>query len=217
MGVVILTGFSCTGKSTFVNTLQGDPALSHVQFVDTDQLIAASAGGHIYDIFLNHVQGANRQAAEAFIENEELKFLQTFQPAQHCIIAAGPILPTRSPDFANFLARTHATCVWLSISPVTATQRLLNRQSTLAANNPNVASHAAFGSWNAPHLMEFDPLQGVYVQRSPANQLASTSTILGNFENVYQHFGGGRPNRYFVELAPRRQAAEARIRSIALR
>ncbi|NJL70995.1 MAG: AAA family ATPase [Candidatus Competibacteraceae bacterium] len=217
MGVVVLTGFSCTGKSTFVNTLQADPALAHVQFVDTDQLIAQSAGGHIYQVFLNHVQGANRQAALAFIEKEELGFLQNFQPQKHCVIAAGPILPTRSPDFANFLARTNATCVWLSISAATAVQRLLSRQNTLAGSNPKVAAHKAFGSWNAPHLMEFDPVQGIYVPRSSADQLASASTILSNCERVYQGFAGGRAHRHFVEDEDRKKAAEARIRSLALK
>lgn len=212
----MLTGFSCTGKSTFVNNLQGDPALTHVQFADTDQMIAANAGGHIYNIFLNNVQGANRQAAELFIATQELQFLQTFQPQQHCIIAAGPILPTRHPDFANFIARTNATCVWLSISPATAVQRLLNRQTTLAANQPALAAHPAFGSWNAPHLMEFDAAHGVYVSRQPADQLAATTTVLNNFETAYQHFAGGRPHRYFVELPHRMQAAEARIRALAL-
>lgn len=217
MGVVVLTGFSCTGKSTFVTNLQSDAALQHVEFVDTDQIIAASAGGHIYDIFLNHVQGANRQAANDFIESEELNFLQTFKPRQHCVIAAGPILPTRRPDFADFLARTNATCVWLSISPKEAVRRLLNRQHTLATNSQEVAAHNAFGSWNAPHLMEFDTAQGVYVPRSPAAQLASTSTILSDFENVYELFAGGRSNRYFIEEPRRTQAAEGLIRKLALR
>jgi shikimate kinase len=217
MGVVVLTGFSCTGKSTFVRNLQSEKQLEHVEFVDTDQIIAGSAGGHIYNIFLTHVQGANRQGANDFIESEELNFLRTFQPKKHCVIAAGPILPTRAPDFANFLTRTNAKCVWLSISPAEAVKRLLNRQLTLATDSQDVAAHKAFGSWNAPHLMEFDTAQGVYVQRSPADQLASTTTILSNFENVYEQFAGGRSNRYFIEKERRRLAAQDLIRKLALK
>lgn len=218
MGVVVLIGFSCTGKSTMVNDLREDANFNGVEFVDTDQLIAAEAGGNIFRVFLNRVEGDNRRPALDFIEAQENAFLSDFSPQANCVIAAGPSIPNRTL-FGNFISRTNATCIWLSISGQTAAARLVARQERIANDNPEMATNPNFGSWNFPHLVSFDADQGRYIPIANERQrIEATQFLLTNvFEPVYEGFGGGRSQRFFVELPERRDQALVRLRTEALR
>lgn len=201
-----------------VNDLRREPALANsVEFVDTDRRIADSHGGNIFRIFLDLVNGANRQGADQFIAQQELEFLNTFQPTANCIIAAGPVLATRLEPFAEFVERTNATCIWLTISAQTAASRLLDRQNRIAQDS-TVANHPNFGSWNFPHLTSFNADQQRYVLvPNEADRISATDLLLrDHFEPCYRRFAL-RGISHFVENDGRRQAAISAIRLAALR
>lgn len=213
MRVVVLIGFSCTGKSTAVKKLQEDRAFEHVKFVDTDKLIAHEYDNHIYKLFLSLVIGEDRSAADRYITAQEESFLRDFKPEGTTIIAAGPILPTRRPLFDEFVKRTDAKCLWLSITPKMAAERLVKRQSELAEREPEAAQHANFGSWNVPHLATFDNQLQKYVLRDDEQEREGrTAELVQRFEKIYREFAP--TDKYFVELPKRQEELVARLKGL---
>lgn len=214
MGVVVIVGFSCTGKSTMLRNFEEDPDCKSIQLEDTDKRISQSAGGNIYKIFLQNT----KSEADKIIAEQELDFLAKFEPREEgCIIAAGPILPTRVEAFDAFVKRTDARCIWLSISAAYAEEQLVARQNRIAAEDAELAKHENFGSWNEPHLMHHDAQKNCYTIIADKDaRVAATEKLLRQFESRYSDLAGGRTKKYFVELPERRNKAQEKIKQLAL-
>jgi shikimate kinase len=211
MAVLVLIGFSCTGKSTTADRIIHTAGFEHVQKADTDEHIAHPYEG-IFDVYMQLSEGLDRREADKHIMNGEIGFLQNFEPEEHSIIAAGPIIPRREPHFSEFLKRTNAKCISLSISGKTATTRLLNRQTDLATERPDLAVKANFGCWNWPHLMKYDESTTRYslIENSDTREQLTTELLEG-FKKTYAKVTSAN---YFVEDDKRRADLDERIKSM---
>ncbi len=155
MSTVILIGFSCAGKSTLrkglTRWMRVQSIERKIEFVDTDDQIAGEEDA-IYRLFITRVRkNGDRTEAIQFIEDQENTFLRTFTSASpDCIIAAGPLLPLRT-EWPEFLKRTQAKCVWLTITPERAYKELRARQESLGnkmIDGKKLSQHWQYGCWN---------------------------------------------------------------------
>lgn len=211
MGVVVIVGFSCTGKSTLVKKLQDDSDCIDIEFVDTDYEIAKNAGGHIYNLFIER----GHQGAIEFVNDQEKQFLTDFTPSRKCVIAAGPLIPRRA-EFGDFLTRVNGTCIWLTIRAEEAAERLVARQERIGKENPQLLSHPNFGSWNWPHLTERNEETLFYsLIADKEKRTTNTNLVIADFENSY-NYHAGRNNRYYVGRPERLALAVQTIKHRAL-
>ena len=148
MTTVLLLGCSGAGKSTIlreVERLVEAGEWPNVECLDSDREIAHPDGGHIYNIHFQH----GRLAATHVIATRERGFLQSL-PRTNVprIIAAGPALVSREPEFGEFAARVMPACIYLEQTPESVLEALKRRRERHAIE-PEVAQHRWFGSWDA--------------------------------------------------------------------
>src|SRR4051812_11038544 len=89
---IVLMGFSCAGKSTILR--EASLRWPAVRTIDSDEHIAESFGGHIYNTFLEF----GRERALDLIEAGERNLLNSLMDEESPrLLAAGPALPSRDP------------------------------------------------------------------------------------------------------------------------
>jgi shikimate kinase len=166
MPTVVLLGFSCSGKSTVVEQTT-KKQLNTVESKDSDEWVAEPYGGHIYDIFF----GLGRQEALRVIERREREFLLSFTPSTtRCLIAAGPAVPSRDPEWQSFVARVQPEFLYLELTPDEALTRLRKRRRH-HSEDPRLANQLGFGSWDEGVLTR--ETDGVWRDVSDAEALAN--------------------------------------------
>jgi shikimate kinase len=158
---VVLVGFSCSGKSSLIDEVREWD--DDVELLDSDKEVAkgyVAKGydneGHIFQMFLD----LDRLDALNVIKRREREFLDqlpttTTKPR---LIAAGPALPSRDPEWTNFKERVGPSFIYLEITPQQALERLRKRRERHQATLPDdVVNHERFGSWDQHVTTELAP------------------------------------------------------------
>lgn len=178
MTCVVLLGFSTTGKSTILQSLQKVHG-GAIETVDSDQRISADFDGHIYNIFLRCRNGADTTPAIRLIEQGERRFLGEVNPGKKpLLMAAGLFLPTREPEWRQFLERVHPVCFYLQKEPEDVLQGLRQRRIH-HSENPELAHNSGFGCWDQDVTTEYR--DGKWAPIEDDNRA---------LENVRRHMGG---------------------------
>jgi shikimate kinase len=142
MRTIVLIGLSCVGKSTIAEMVK---SRIDVEVVDSDAIVSEPSGGNIYKIFLEH----GRKDALKIIESRERQFLRGFTPLtdRPCLVAAGPALVSREPEWSEFVERVQPQFVYLYQRPDQVLTGLRRRRSGHLEDG-SIAEHPNFGCWD---------------------------------------------------------------------
>jgi shikimate kinase len=137
--IVLITGFSTAGKSTFLREFSTD-----INCIDTDRKVADHFQcEHIYEVYMHH----GYEKAIKLIEQQENELLNwlIINQDRPTLIAAGPILMLRD-NWQRFNEARKPFIIHLSLTAKQAYEGLLYRKTEqkqkLNQDNPN------FGSWD---------------------------------------------------------------------
>lgn len=130
MATVVLLGFSTAGKSTIARELQRrHPS---IEVVDTDKLVAGGSDEHIYDVYLSLVRGRDRGPAIDYIQTKERSVVRDLQrtatPGRPRLVAAGPAVVSRDPEWAEYFAAIGPVCYCLEVTREEVYLGLLERR-----------------------------------------------------------------------------------------
>lgn len=183
MKCVVLLGFSTTGKSTILRHFREHHGEA-LETLDSDTQISQPDGGHIYNIFLRYRQGGSTAAAISTIENRERELLRTVMPTTNqMLIASGPSLPIRQPDWRYFLDRVCPVCFYLDKEPEDVLDGLLWRR-TQHLKDTALASNPGFGCWDQGVTTEYSDGRWVELDRDRA--LANVRSIMSCMVQIYR-------------------------------
>lgn len=174
MKCVVLLGFSTTGKSSILGDFReqlGDV----VDTLDSDQQVSEQDGGHIYNVYLRFRDGYNTDPSIHEIERREREFLRTFEPvAKPLLLASGPFLPIREPEWSAFVEQVRPVFFYLQKNPEEVLKGLLVRRAR-HQENPDLASDPGFGCWDQGITTEFRDGRWVLIDRAVALQNIRTN------------------------------------------
>jgi hypothetical protein len=183
MKCVVLLGFSTTGKTSILRDFRechGDG----LDTLDSDELISQPDGGHIYNVFLRFRKGSSTAKAISIIEDREHEFLRTAGPrAKPMLLASGPFLPVRQPEWSNFLTRVRPACFYLQKDPADVLDGLLKRRAK-HMQNVKLASNIGFGCWDQDVTTEYR--KGRWVELDRHRMLANVSNNMAGMVRIYQ-------------------------------
>lgn len=162
MGIVIIVGCSTAGKSSALRRFQerfGDT----YKLLDTDAQISSAYGNDLYNMYLALAADGDTSAALKFQELEERRLLASLMREPYsCLIAAGPYVPTREPEWGMLLRRLKPTCFYFQMEEEDIHRGLLQRR--FRQRKKGLDSLAAFGCWDKDTTMRYDSATGRYVE-----------------------------------------------------
>lgn len=194
MGVVVLIGFSCAGKSRILEPLKeyiSEKGLPKPHEVDTDKKITELdyPGGGIYSVFLDKTVEDNTEPAIEYIvrrEKEVLKELLNLEsPA---IVAAGPLILQRQPEWKEFVSKHKPRIVWLRLNPRRTVLGLKHREGRYKDRSFNglpASTHSSFGSWNKNILNTYDSESKTWKSLDELKQIEATTSYMKYFAETY--------------------------------
>ena len=185
---VVLVGFSTTGKSTICKRFS-DRYSDVIETADSDQFVSADDGGHIYNVFLRLFNGWNSREGMKFIESREREFLRTIGPStKPMLIASGPFLPLRNPEWGQFRNRVSPVFVYLEKSPEGVLDGLLRRRS-VHLEDKKLSSSPGFGCWDDGVTTELSDGEWIEIPRDQAlkNVNGLMSMVVPRYESVASH------------------------------
>ena len=185
MATLVLIGFSCAGKTDDARAtvkLLKKQGIATAVVVDSDKWIAKHAGRtNVWDIHYRY----GRDEALRRIEAAERLFLNSRQPTDEVeVIAAGPFLPVREPEWSDFVARAQPSIAYLKVSATEATKRLLGRRRGMLKKSQH--KNASFGCWDEDVLTDF--IDGKWSESDPAVIEKRITTHLSRLDPVYERW-----------------------------
>jgi shikimate kinase len=126
-----LIGFMGTGKSS-VGRLVAD--LLRFTFLDTDELIVASAGKSITEIFA--------QQGEAAFRKLECKIVEELAGRTQTVISTGGGIPVNPANLASLKSHALIVCLWASPEKIWENVRNQNHRPLLQDTNPQAKIRA---------------------------------------------------------------------------
>lgn len=167
MKCVVLLGFSTTGKSSILSHFRKEDA-HHVDTLDSDQQISQSDDGHIYNVYLRYRNGSNTETAIRAIDRREREFLRTTRPTRMpLLLASGPFLPLREPEWSEFIAAVSPVFFYLQKNPEDVLNGLLERRKRQLAE-PELSNRPGFGCWDQGVTTNYQDGQWVEISRARA-------------------------------------------------
>lgn len=183
---VVLLGFSTTGKSSILTDFTQQYS-SLVECIDSDSEIAKPNGGHIYNIYFDYLEKHDTQKALQEIERREREFLTRTKPTDKpLLLASGPYLPTRTPQWDHFVAQANPVFIYLQKSAEDVTNGLFERRRR-QENHPTLFNRYGFGCWDQGVITNFE--------NNTWNKLADDESL----ENVRRNMDA--PVRLYEKLA----------------
>lgn len=183
MKCVVLLGFSTTGKSRILRDFRECDGQA-VDTLDSDEQISQQDGGHIYNVFLRFRDGSSTAASLRAIEAREREFLRAAGPAaKPMLLASGPFLPIRQPEWSDFLKRVRPACFYLEKDPPDVLDGLLERRAR-HLRDPGLASDPGFGCWDQGVTTEYR--NGGWVEVSRNQALANVRNNMAGMVQIYQ-------------------------------
>lgn len=187
--VIILFGFCTAGKSTILRVLKENLFKDGIDIkdIDTDKRISEKKyGGHIYNIYekLYENEGdgeKNIKVALDYIKNEEEKLLEKL--AIECseskipfIIAPGPFLVIRKPQWSDFCKTVNPVCYYLTLTPNEVYEGLINRRNKQLEFS-EISKSECFGCWDVGVTTHY--VNGKYEELPKKQALENISNNMG--------------------------------------
>jgi len=181
--LVILIGFSTTGKSHFLKEImKGYP--NEFSLHDSDKFASALFDCHIYNIYMK----LGRKAALEYIKNKEIEFIQCminqFEKPQ--LIAAGPALVSRL-GWKELVESRNPFIIHLDKSKDSIFEGLSDRRQDQKVKLDT--TNANFGSWDCDVLTKFE--NGEYVDVSRDVALRNIESHLSGLQQDYIKYRTG--------------------------
>jgi shikimate kinase len=194
MGVVVLIGFSCAGKSRILEPLREH--ISNKGFklpleIDTDAKITEQdyPDGGIYSVFLDKSVADNTQPAIDYIIRREKEVLAELLGMETpAIVAAGPLILQRQPEWGRFLAKHKPKIIWLRLNPTRTVAGLKDREARYRERSFNglpAAEHPGFGCWNKDILNTYDPTEKNWRPMPTEQQIEAATNYMKFFGHTY--------------------------------
>ncbi|MDR3615545.1 MAG: hypothetical protein P4L53_18440 [Candidatus Obscuribacterales bacterium] len=194
MGVAVLIGFSCAGKSWILEPLKEH--ISNKGFklpleVDTDAKITEHdyPDGGIYSVFLDKSVADNTQPAIDYIVQREKEVLsELLDMVTPAIVAAGPLILQRQPEWGSFLAKHKPKIFWLHLNPTRTIARLKDRENRYRERpfkGMPASEHSGFGCWNKDILNVYDPTEKSWSPMPDEKQIEAATNYMKFFGQNY--------------------------------
>jgi len=155
--VVILFGFCTAGKSRILSEFKErfDNDNIKIKDLDTDKEISGRKC-HIYNIYMSlyKKRGDGRENikdALDYIERKEKELLvdltyKCLESNMPYIIAPGPFLVTRNPEWSYFYKKVNPICYYLELTPEEVYDGLIKRRRRLEFDK--ISKSESFGCWD---------------------------------------------------------------------
>jgi shikimate kinase len=200
MATVVLLGFSTTGKSTILRDFAAKYSSHNLETIDTDKRIlipdyaATEQDAHIYIVFNQLVRGQDRDEALTYIERREREILETLQQVNNPqLIAAGPALASREPQWAEFIKRVNPTCFYLEKTAEEVYEGLLDRRSDENKVPKEIRERVDFGSWDDNVITKYE--DGKWIEVSKDRAIENIKREMQQLVRIYEaHSSGGKYN-----------------------
>jgi shikimate kinase len=169
MKCAVLLGFSTTGKSSILRDFRAHHG-NAIDTLDSDEQVSQPNGGHIYNVYLHFRDGPNTATSIQAIEGREREFLRTAGvTVKPLLLASGPFLPIRQPEWSAFVARVRPVFIYLQKSPEDVLNGLLERR-TRQLEDPVLASNPGFGCWDQGVTTEYHDGRWIEIDHDQALQ-----------------------------------------------
>ncbi len=149
MATVVLLGCSTSGKSSAVRRFR-EMYGNDTEIIDTDTVVAADSefDGHLYAMYLKFTKDGDNTAAQLFLELGERHLLkQLAQKTEAMLIAAGPNVSLREPEWSYFVERVNPICFYMKLSPLQLYEGLKQRRNRQRRKGLDLCP--GFGCWDA--------------------------------------------------------------------
>ncbi len=178
-----MLGSHTAGKSSLVRRFQIKQPKALL--VDTDREISHDFGGNLYNVFLALTVKADSTMAAALIEQRERELLRQLQQLDRpCLIAAGPLIPTREPEWSEFLHAVSPVCFFFRLSAVDMYTGLKRRRGRHRASG--MASILNFGSWDHHLATQYNPETETWDSLTEIESLPLIEAFLSQVNPVYE-------------------------------
>jgi len=195
MTCAVLLGFSTAGKSTILRRFGEKYSEQELFRIDTDQRVAMDyidpndGKAHMYEVFLKRLDGSNRDHALSYIHTRERVTLNWMRnDGRPRLIAAGPFLPMREPEWSDFVRREHPVCFLLDLTPEEVYQGLINRRTRHEEQRIN--NRVGFGCWDDGVTTTYNGSEWVLLPAAEA--MEKINRLLTNATSRYSKYCEGR-------------------------
>jgi shikimate kinase len=184
MPVVALLGCWTAGKTSVVKRFQHTHP-NYIQHIDSDLAVSEPYGGWLGNIFLS--RGHDPSWANAYIDFRERYLLaKLLLEKQPCILAAGPLLPTREPSWSAFVNCAKPVCFYIQTTPAEIYLGLKKRRAWQKKAGLDLCS--GFGSWDDGLLTRFDAQTGLWNELGEDEALSGITEAVSKLTPVYEKF-----------------------------
>ncbi|WPV64028.1 shikimate kinase [Chitinophaga sp. LS1] len=180
--IVILTGFSTSGKSTLVRKLHSRLGDTFID-IDTDNKICDKAGvKHIYDIYVNH----GPDEAIKYIEYTESAVLNDIVNINNkpVVVAAGPFVVLRE-GWLELIEKRNPYIIYLEVRPEVVYDGLMNRKLE-QMRDANAKKSQYFRSWDNNFTVQLTT-QG-YTDLPRNESIENITQHLESIDSLYRRF-----------------------------
>lgn len=185
MKSIVLLGFSTTGKSTIINRFIKDYG-NRLTAIDSDKEVSKQYDGHIYNLFLSLRMGTSTRHALDEIATRERDFLRNVDNGDRpLLVAAGPAVPSRDPEWHDFVTRLRPCCLYLKKTAEDVLDGLRNRRDQ-HSSDPGLASDPGFGCWD--NDVTTQPQDGKWVLVDTRKALANIRRHMQPLAVLYEQY-----------------------------
>ncbi len=185
MATVVILGCSTSGKSSAARRLikaYGDK----FEVIDTDAVVASDPefDGHLYAMYLKFVRGNDASACRLFLEIGERTLLRKLRSKDNpCLIAAGPNVPFREPEWTDYLQLVRPICFYFRLSAEQLFKGLRKRRIRQKYNQLDLCP--GFGCWDEGLGTVFNEHTGDWDELSFEEAMPLIENHLRRVEPVY--------------------------------
>jgi shikimate kinase len=149
MATVVLLGCSTSGKSSAMRRF-AEIYGSETEIFDTDSMVASDSefNGHLYAMYLKFTKNGDNSAVQLYLELGERHLLKELAKNEKSIvIAAGPNVALREPEWSNFLAKINPICFYFKLTASQLYEGLKLRRNRQKRKGLDMCP--GFGCWDA--------------------------------------------------------------------
>ena len=202
--VIILFGFCTAGKSTIIRYFKNKYDDNCLRTIDTDAEISKEYGNHIYNIYTSFYKDMpsykkdgrseyNNKDANEYIEKKEREILvkltdECFESDIPYLIAPGPFLVTRKPQWEYFYYNIKPICYYLELTPEEVYKGLKIRIEKLKCNK--ISKSISFGCWDDGSITKYE--SGKYIMLPEEIALQNIKKHMKKPTDKYKEFSDSK-------------------------
>ena len=185
MATVVLLGCSTTGKTTAARRMMKTSGM-HFEVIDTDSLVASDEEfkGHLYAMFLKFTKDGDTSAPQLFLElGERALLIKLKEKRESVLIAAGPNVPLREPEWSAFLRAVQPICVYFRLSAGELYEGLKKRRERQKRRGMDLCP--GFGCWDNGLATRYNAKSGEWDELSKDEAIPLIEQHIARVEPVY--------------------------------